>query len=55
MEDSPAYRQAVELARLVQEIAWQGEAELKLCHNILSGFAEYLRSRPTLDIDTGVF
>jgi putative methionine-R-sulfoxide reductase with GAF domain len=55
MEDSPAYRQAVELARLVQEIAWQGEAELKLCHSILTSFADYLRSRPTLDIDSGVF
>ena len=30
----------------MQEIAWQGENELKACQTILRGFAEYLRSRP---------
>jgi hypothetical protein len=29
----------------VQEIAYQGENELKGCQAILRGFAEYLRSR----------
>jgi GAF domain-containing protein len=47
VEESAAYRQALDLARLVQEIAWQGESELKACRAILQGFAEYLRQRPT--------
>ncbi len=53
MEESPVYTHAVELARLVQEIAWQGEEELKLCHTILAGFASYLKSRPVLDFEPG--
>jgi transcriptional regulator with GAF, ATPase, and Fis domain len=40
------FSQALQLARLVQEIAHQGENELKGCRAILSGFAEYLRLRP---------
>lgn len=45
-EDDPFFRQATELAQLVQEIAWQGEHEATLCRTILTGVAEYLRSRP---------
>lgn len=45
IEEDPAYTQALELARLVQSIVWQGENEAKLCQTILSGFAEYLRAR----------
>jgi len=41
-EFDPRYRQAVELARLVQSISWQGEREAQLCRTILSGFADYL-------------
>jgi GAF domain-containing protein len=39
------YRQAIELARLVQEVAQQGERELHACEVILRGFADYLKSR----------
>jgi GAF domain-containing protein len=46
LEEDPAFRQALELARLVGEIAHQGENELKGCQAILRGFAEYLRSKP---------
>jgi GAF domain-containing protein len=46
MEDDVVYRRAMELARLVQEIAWRGPEELHACHTILSSFAEYLRQRP---------
>jgi GAF domain-containing protein len=46
LEEDAAFSQALELARLVQEIAHQGENELKGCEAILRGFAEYLRSRP---------
>jgi GAF domain-containing protein len=46
LEGDAAFRQALDLARLVQEIAHQGENELKGCQAILRGFAEYLRSRP---------
>ncbi len=44
-EEDAAFRQALDLARLVQEIAHRGENELEGCQKILSGFAEYLRSR----------
>jgi GAF domain-containing protein len=46
LEEDAAFSQALELARLVQEIAHQGENELKGCQAILRGFAEYLRLRP---------
>jgi len=46
IEDDRAYRQALELARLVQEIVWQGEQEAVLCRSVLESFANYLRSRP---------
>jgi GAF domain-containing protein len=45
VEEDPTYLQSMELARLVQAIAWQGEQEFKACHSILLSFAEYLRSR----------
>lgn len=45
-EEDPAYRQALELARLVQEISAQGEQEYTACLGILRSFAGYLRSRP---------
>jgi GAF domain-containing protein len=38
-------RDAVELARLVQEIARYGETERKACRDLLLAFAEYLRAR----------
>jgi GAF domain-containing protein len=40
------YRQALDLALLVQEIAQQGENELKACESILRSFINYLRLRP---------
>jgi GAF domain-containing protein len=46
LEEDATFSQALELARLVQGIAHQGENELKGCQAILRGFAEYLRSRP---------
>jgi hypothetical protein len=41
-----AYRQALDLARLVQEIVSKGDNEFNACRTILQGFAEYLRLRP---------
>jgi signal transduction protein with GAF and PtsI domain len=43
--DNDAYRQAVDLAQLVQEIASYGDAELECCRALLQGFAGYLRLR----------
>jgi GAF domain-containing protein len=48
VEENATYRQAQELARLVQAIAWAGEHELKACQTILQAFADYVGSRPTL-------
>ena len=45
--DDVSFREALELAGLVQEIAWQGEREFAACRSILRGFAEYLGSRPS--------
>ena len=46
VEEDPEFERALELARLVQEIASQGENEREACRAILRGFAEYLRLRP---------
>jgi GAF domain-containing protein len=53
MEEELGYRQAMELARLVQEIAWQGEQEFKFCRTLLRSFAEYMRARPSLHGELG--
>lgn len=45
VSDDPAYGRTLELARLVHEIAQQGDAEFNTCRALLSDFAEYLRSR----------
>lgn len=50
-----SYRQATELALLVQEIAWQGESEMRACRSVLLAFADYLRSRPANLSDMGSF
>jgi len=45
IEESLVYHNAMEFARLIHEISWQGDKELRMCYVILSGFADYLRSR----------
>lgn len=49
IEQDPAYKQALTLAALVQEIAWQGEEEARACRTVLEAFAGYLRSRGAQD------
>ncbi|MEA2594370.1 MAG: hypothetical protein QOF01_839 [Thermomicrobiales bacterium] len=44
--DDVDFREALELAQLVREIAWQGEEEHRACLTMLQGFARYLRARP---------
>lgn len=48
IEDDPSYAETLELAELVQLIAWEGDDELVACRTILRAFADYLRSRPAL-------
>jgi len=48
VEGDDVYRQALNLARLVQEIAWQGTDELRVCRAILESFAQYLRTRASM-------
>lgn len=52
LEHDLTYRQSLDLAALVREIASQGEQEIVACQAILLGFAEYLRarSRPADDL-----
>jgi GAF domain-containing protein len=47
------FRNALELAGLVQEIAAQGESEYAACQAILRGFADYLRQRPAAEFELG--
>ena len=54
IERDVAFRRAFDLARLVQEIAHQGENELRACQTILRGFAEYLRSRQDPEGEMGI-
>ena len=46
VELEPTYLATMELATLVQEIAWEGEEERNACIQILSAFQTYLRSKP---------
>jgi GAF domain-containing protein len=45
VQQDAQFQQALELARLVREIAQHGSQELGACEVILRGFAEYLRQR----------
>jgi GAF domain-containing protein len=54
IEQDLTFRRAFDLAQLVQEIAHQGENELKGCQTILRGFAEYLRSRQEPENEMGI-
>jgi GAF domain-containing protein len=51
VEEDAAFRDSLELARLVQEIINQGEGEAEACRTMLRGFAEYLRLRPRAGSD----
>ena len=46
VELEPTYLATMELATLVQEIAWEGEDERNACIQILTAFNSYLRTRP---------
>jgi GAF domain-containing protein len=46
LEEDVSYQEALDLARLVQEISWRGDAERAACLSILQAFGGYLRSRP---------
>ena len=48
IEEEPSYRETLELAELVQLIAWEGDAEVAACRKVLQAFADYLRSRPLI-------
>ncbi len=53
VEEDAAHRRALELAELVREISHQGEEEFAMCHTILTGFAQYLRSKPHPEDEAG--
>jgi GAF domain-containing protein len=55
IEEDKTYQQALEIARLVQEIVWQGEGEAQTCHSILRSFAEYLRLKSKLSSNLGAW
>jgi signal transduction protein with GAF and PtsI domain len=55
MASDESYRQTVEIAHLVEEIAHRGEYERTAVHAILRGFAEYLHARRDPSDTLGVF
>lgn len=48
LQEEVSYQEAIDLAKLVQEIAWRGDEERAAVLTILRGFAEYLRSRAAM-------
>ena len=54
LEDDEVFRRRLSLARLTLDIAERGESETMACETILSGFAEFLRSRPSMASFSGV-
>ena len=46
LQEEVSYQEAIDLAKLVQEIAWRGDEERAAVTRILTAFAGYLRSRP---------
>ncbi len=46
LEEDVSFQEAIDLAKLVQEIAWRGDDERAAVLSILRGFSDYLRSRP---------
>jgi GAF domain-containing protein len=45
IEEEPGYQQALDLARLIQELGRHGEEELKACRTVVRAFVDYARSR----------
>ena len=45
MEEDEAYRETIELAALVQRIAWTGDPERELVRGVLESLAGYVRSK----------
>jgi GAF domain-containing protein len=45
-EAGATFRDAIELAGIVQEIVWRGERERVACRTLLQGFATYVQSTP---------
>lgn len=53
LEGEVSYQEAIDLANLVQEIAWRGDGERAAVLTMLRGFAAYLRTRAELLEDLG--
>ena len=54
IEDESVYQHSLDVARLVQEIARDGDRELGAARAILEAFVAYLRSRPQPDLLLGL-
>lgn len=46
IKSTPALRQALELATMIQQVASYGEGGLGLCRTVISGLLAYLKERP---------
>jgi len=45
VEETRSFQQTLELARLIQHVASQGEPEYRLCRQVLESFSDYVRSQ----------
>jgi GAF domain-containing protein len=54
IEEEPGYQQALELARLIQQLGRHGEEEQKACRTIVQAFVDYARSRSAPGGDLGL-
>ncbi len=54
IEEEPSYQQALELARLIQELGQHGQRELQACQTIVRAFVDYARSRTAPGGDLGL-
>jgi GAF domain-containing protein len=55
VQDESDYREMLELAQLVQQIAGHGEQERRLCVSLLQSMVTYLRDRPRLTLATQIW
>ena len=53
LQQTVGYQNALQLARLIQEIVQHGEGTTEACRGILESFAQYLRSRPSTASQAG--
>jgi GAF domain-containing protein len=55
LQDESSYREMLDLAQLVQQIAGYGEQERLLCASLLQSLLSYLAARPRQTLSPGIW